>query len=103
MFGPLLQEPSEVDEIDKAIMHVSHSKGALIIAVKMMDLPYHILLDLLLVLRPVLIGVIVENVRRGLILMFKDAELFDATVVLFERACDFTVEGGVVASHIGLG
>lgn len=102
MFGPLLQKPSEVDEIDEAIMDVSHSEGALIIAVKMMDLSYHILLDLFLILRAVLIGMIVEDVRSGLIFMFEDAQLLDAGVVLIDCGCDFTVEDGVVASHIGL-
>lgn len=102
MLGPLLQEPSEVDEIHEAIMDVCHSKRALIIAVKMMDLSYHILLDLFLIIGAILFGVIVENMWSGLILMLEDAELLDACVVLIERGCDFTVEGGVVTGHIGL-
>ena len=67
-----------------------------------MELAYHILLNLILILRTVFGSMVVEDVRAWLVLMLEDSEVLDAGVVLIEGDCDLSVEGGVVAGHVGL-
>jgi hypothetical protein len=100
MFRPLLDDPSEGEEIWEIVVDVCHCIGGTRLGTELVQFAKDELLDLVVHVRLVLVSVIEEDVWAWNIAVFKYADVLDVRIILACRICNCLLECFIISCNV---